>query len=388
MRLYRGVYMINKKILLKGAALMCSAMFLLTGCGDTGSSSESSTPKVYEECEKAQQAVDKFGAGWNLGNTLDATGGSRDDIFSCETSWGNPETTKEMITCVKDSGFNAVRVPITWANHIDDDGTIDKEWLDRVQEIVDYVVTQDLYCIINVHHDGGENGWVKASSESYEKYGDRYAKIWEQVADRFKDYDELLLFESINEILDKSKNWNGGTRGESADALTSFNQRFVDTVRAGEGYNKTRNLVIMTYAGSYGRIKNLEIPKDTVDGHMLIEVHDYDPQGFCWKNATWTNTTDEWGSDEDKQALDNSMKQIADDAKEKGLPVIIGEYGSQDKDGNEDARAAHAGYFTKAAKDNGIKCFWWDCEAFAIIDRYKCEKKCPKIVDAIIEAAK
>lgn len=382
--------MTYKRILLKGAALMLSAsMLAATGCDSSDSSGSSdSEPKVYSECEKAQQAVDKFGAGWNLGNTLDATGGSRDDVFSCETSWGNPETTQEMITLVKESGFNAVRVPVTWNNHIDEDGTVDKEWMDRVQEIVDYVVSEDLYCIINVHHDGGENGWVKATNESYEKYGDRFGKIWEQVAERFADYDEKLLFESINEILDKSNNWNGGGRGESVEALAKYNQKFVDTVRAGEGYNKTRNLVIMTYAGSYGKIKNLELPKDTADGHMLLEVHDYDPQGFCWKNASWTNMTDEWGSDEDKQAIDASMKQIADDAKEKGLPVIIGEYGSQDKGGNEEARALHAGYFTKAAKDNGIKCFWWDCEAFAIIDRTMLEQKCPKIVEAIIEAVK
>ena len=377
----------KKAVLKRVLSVVCSASFIMTGCGKSDSSS-SEKPKVYNECEKAQVAVDKFGAGWNLGNTLDATGGSRDDIWGCETSWGNPYTTKEMITTVKDAGFNAIRVPITWENHIDDDGTVDKEWMDRVQEVVDYVVSQDLYCIINVHHDGGENGWVNASNESYEKNGDKFAKIWEQVADRFKDYDEKLLFESINEILDKQNNWSGGMRGESAEAVTKYTQRFVDTVRAGEGYNKTRNLVIMTYAGAYSRIKQLEIPNDSAQGHLIIEVHDYDPQGFCWRNATWTNMTDEWGSDDDKKAIDDSMKQIGDAAKEKGLPVIIGEYGSQDKEGNEDARAVHAGYFTKAAKENGIKCFWWDCEAFAVIDRDYLTVKCPKIVDAIMEAVK
>ena len=221
--------------------------------------------------------------------------------------------------------------------------------------------------------------------DSYNENGEKFGKIWEQIAERFKDYDQKLMFEAINEILDPNNNWGGGKSGDPVEGLKNYNQKFVDTVRKGGGYNATRNLIIMTYAGGY---EALEIPTDPAKDHMLLEVHDYDPQGFCWKNATWTTMTDEWGSDEDKKAIDSSMDRIAADAKEKGLPVIIGEWGSQDKKGNEDARAVHAGYFAKAAWDRGIKCFWWDCGDFAIIDRDLCQKKCPKIVDAIIENSK
>lgn len=379
--------LINKRTLRRICLVICAAS-MLASCGKDSSSAENE--KTYEECESAQTAVNNIGAGWNLGNTLDSTsdGLDPDDIWAFETSWGNPYTTKEMITAVKDAGFNAVRVPVTWQYHFDENGKIDKEWLDRVQEVVDYVYSQDMYVILNVHHDGGENGWVCASMDSYNENGEKFGKIWEQIAERFKDYDQKLMFEAINEILDPNNNWGGGKSGDPVEGLKNYNQKFVDTVRKGGGYNATRNLIIMTYAGGYDKIKALEIPTDPAKDHMLLEVHDYDPQGFCWKNATWTTMTDEWGSDEDKKAIDSSMDRIAADAKEKGLPVIIGEWGSQDKKGNEDARAVHAGYFAKAAWDRGIKCFWWDCGDFAIIDRDLCQKKCPKIVDAIIENSK
>ena len=373
----------------KEIIIALAAVLTLCSCGNS-SSSGAEEEKNYAECENAQQAVNNFGAGWNLGNTLDATSSGIDpeDIWAFETSWGNPYTTKEMITAVKDAGFNAVRVPVTWQYHFDDEGNIDEEWMNRVKEVVDYVVSQDLYCIVNVHHDGGENGWVCASMDKFNENGEKFGKIWEQIADTFKDYDGKLLFESINEILDPNNNWSGGMRGDSAEALDAFNKKFVDTVRASGGYNKTRNLILMTYAGSYDRIKSLTVPEDPAKDHLIIEVHDYDPQGFCWKDATWTNMTEEWGSDEDKKAIDASMEKMSKAAAEKGLPLIIGEWGSQNKTDNEDARAVHAGYFSKAAFDRGIKCFWWDCGDFAIIDRNMLGKKCPKIIDAIMGSIK
>ena len=144
--------------------------------------------------ETASQAVDNIKDGWNLGNTLESNGewiGLYTDgkPENYETAWGNPVTKPELIAAVKEAGFNAVRIPVTWYEHIDESGNIDPEWLARVQQVVDYVIQQDMYCVINVHHDAG-GGWLRATPECYEKYHDKVSALWHNIAVHFKDYDE------------------------------------------------------------------------------------------------------------------------------------------------------------------------------------------------------
>lgn len=339
------------------------------------------------ECETSWDAVANIKAGWNLGNTLDSIShqpeGTPTDVY--ETAWGNPVTTKKMISALKDAGFNAVRVPVTWEDHIDRKGNIDKEWLDRVQEVVGYVMSLDMYCIVNIHHDAGADGWLHASEGNYSENGDVYARIWEQVADRFKDYDEKLMFESVNEMLDDNSNW-GYPSEEAAKGMTLYTQRFVDTIRSGEGYNKTRNLVVMTYAGSASNaISDFVVPEDTVEDHLILEIHDYSPADFCWLES-WMTPTDVWGSDEDKAEMDAFFVDTDKRVKELGLPLIIGEWGSQSKD-NESERAEHAAYFAKKVHEYGYAAFWWDCGAFALLDRPNEKILRPEIVEAIINAS-
>lgn len=194
--------------------------------------------------ETAKEAVAEIGAGWNLGNSLDSCGSwiaqwSDGKPERYETAWGNPVTTKKLITAVKTAGFNAVRVPVTWAEHIDDSGSINSEWLGRVQEVVDYVISQDMYCIINVHHDAGADGWLEASSDCYKSSSDKFAGLWRNIAERFKNYGAKLIFESFNEMLDKNNSWSDARSDDAYKAVNDFNALFVKTVRATGGKKRT-----------------------------------------------------------------------------------------------------------------------------------------------------
>lgn len=316
---------------------------------------------VFEE-EDAFTAVKNMKAGWNLGNTLDSTsyeakltadGNSYYDNFSVEdeagwilkwgekdasgkvtvksfeTAWGQAETTREIISYVKEAGFGAVRVPVTWAEHLDENDNVDPQWMSRVHQVVDYVNDEGLYCILNVHHDGGASGWVKAEKRAYDKYSSRYKKLWTQIAEEFKDYDERLLFESMNEVSSKIER-----TAESYEYINKWNQLFVDTVRATGGKNKIRNLVVMPYGGSGSNtdLAKFIMPEDSVQNHLILEVHNYDPQGFCFESAPWTKETALWDYIQGPISLrGGGFLNVDSYAKKWNVPVIIGEYAAFSK---------------------------------------------------------
>lgn len=342
-----------------------------------------------ENFEDAYEAAENITVGWNLGNTLEPTGDWIDGSNGTapyETAWGNPVTTKEMLTAVKNAGFNAVRVPVSWAQHIDDRGNIDKAWLDRVNEVVDYVVEQDMYCILNTHHE--REYWFHASSESYKKEEKRFEAVWEQIARRFRNYGEKLMFEAYNEIRDTAGSWTETNDTDAYDAANKFNQLFVDTVRLTGGNNAERNLMVQTYsAGSSGTTLNrFVLPSDTAKNHLIVQVHNYEPQAFTTKDITWATPTKEWGSDTDKRLIDEIMEGLKTFSREIKAPVVIGEFGSMDQN-NDAARARHAGYFVKAAYDRGIKCFYWDDGGnYILLDRKALKWKFPAVVEAMINA--
>ena len=313
--------------------------------------------KGYKE-ESAQTAVKNMKTGWNLGNTLDSTSyqalwdkthnkwydnwaSSKEDekgwmvrwndgIITWETGWGQPKTSNEIIALVKSLGFDAVRMPVTWGEHIDDEGNIDPVWLSRVKECLDYVIENDMYCIINIHHDGGASGWIKACDSSWEQYKDRFQNIWTQLAETFKDYDERLIFESMNEVLDEKATWSPSLDvAKKANVyINKWNQLFVDSVRATGGNNSTRNLIVMTYAGegSSNSFSNFALPEDSTENHLIIEVHNYNPQGFTWSDATWTKMTAIWNETVHGRIIKDDMAFLSEKAKEYNAPIIIGEY--------------------------------------------------------------
>lgn len=303
----------------------------------------------------ADKIVDDIVFGWNLGNTLDCYGTTELGLGSLatETSWGNPTTTKEMIDMVKDTGINAIRIPVTWYNHMDEDYTIDEAWLDRVEEIVNYVLDDDMYCIINVHHDTGEKGWLRASRTDLEENEVMFTAIWEQVAERFSDYGEKLLFESFNEILNDENEWYNPD-DEALVVTNELNQLFVDTVRATGGNNANRCLIVNTYcAGGNSQVtRNFVLPTDTVSDRLIVEAHIYQPFYFTYESypnmTTWTSSE-----------IDSYMANMYNTFVANGIPVIIGEFGCVDKN-NETERLSWAAYYVDKATSYGMKCFWWD----------------------------
>src|SRR5574344_2686051 len=338
--------------------------------------------------ETAQAAVDHIVTGWNLGNTLDSTGNASSDL-AAETSWGNPKTTKEMITAVKNAGFNAIRLPVTWQDHMNSKGNVRKVWMERVHQVVDYCISQDLYCIVNVHHDR----WFCSDQNMYNKNVEKFHTLWTEIATEFRDYDEHLLFESTNETLDANMSW-GGTSPENYEIINKWNQVFVNTVRSTGGNNYCRNLIPMTYAGSSDTqvMGAFTIPTDVVPNHIIVEVHNYDPQGFCWKEASWTKVTSVWSEAEYGSGLKSTFDRMKRYADSWQVPVLIGDWGSQKKiltgtTYNDEERGKHAKFFVGEAKKRGLKCFWWDCGDFALIDRKKTAAIHQPVIDGIMAGA-
>lgn len=347
-----------------------------------------SEPKVFMT---AQEAVLDMKLGWNLGNTLDASGSIKEgeDITAYETSWGNPEVTKDLIKAVKAAGFNAIRLPITYKEKLSEDGTIDPEWLDRVEEVVNMVLKEDMYCIINLHHDtgGSEHAWLRADREMFENgMADKFAYVWRQIAEHFKDHGEKLLFESFNEILDSRFNWERATHEESYAVINELNQLFVDTIRASGGYNDQRNIIVLPYGASsaINQIKALVPPTDSAENHLIIEFHCYEPGEFC-------GGEEEKFTEKHRYTLDKVFDRIKTHIIEPyGLPVIIGEFASQEHEFSFDyqqARCQYASYFVGKAHELGITCFWWDDGgSMKLIDRHDYTVHRQNVIDAMLEA--
>lgn len=340
--------------------------------------------------ETADVCVQNMKLGWNVGNSLDSTGAwiNPDRPYNFETAWGNPVTGPKLIKAVKASGFNAVRVPVTWMEKMDENGNLNEEWLARVKEVVDLVIAEDMYCIINVHHDtgGGDEAWIRADKEMYDNgMSERYAFLWKQIAEYFKDYDGRLLFESLNETLDANSNW-GGSTAENYEVVNMLNQLFVDTVRATGGNNSERNIIVLTYGASSAasQVGGFIVPQDTANNHLIAEVHIYDPSGFC-------NGNDETWDEEDRQVLETIFERLNKEIIEaQGVPMIIGEFGSHDNFGTEEyatERAEYASDFVSIAKKYGITCFWWDDGGpMKIFERIRGEVVCQQVVDAMVAA--
>jgi endoglucanase len=328
----------------------------------------------------AVELVSKIRLGWNLGNTLDAKPN--------ETSWGNPMTKKSNIDTIKAAGFNAVRIPVSWSHHVDSNYNVDAAFMKRVKEIVGYAMDNNMYVLLNSHHD---EDIFKFQDKDMEKSKTAFRKIWEQIAAQFKDENLRLIFEGLNEprTIGSSKEWQGGTAEEWAN-LNAMEQIFVDVVRASGGKNVKRVLLISTYAASaeQAAMNGLKIPNDPSNSvkKFIVSVHAYAPYEFALKPtkdggiATWSssNSSDTSGV---KTPLDRAYNTFVS----KGIPVIFGEFGALNKN-NEQTRAAWAEYYVKYAKSKGIPCFWWDDGGdFKLLNRGSNTFYYPAIKDALIK---
>ena len=368
-----------RKFISRAAALLLAGVMTaaVAGCGKNSDSKAKDTAKKWTELDQTQ-ITEAMGLGWNLGNQLEASSGG----LPSETCWGNPEVTKELIDTVKAQGFKTVRIPVSYLDMIGDgpDYKIDTDWLDRVQEVVDYVVNNDMFAIVNMHGDGYytvDHSWLLCAEDDDKQteIKDKYGKVWTQIADRFKDYDQHLIFESMNE---EFNNDYGKPDEKAYDNINAYNQIFVD---------------------------NFKIPTDKgckADGkRIMISVHYYDPFNFTIDENKTAKTQwgkyavknyDNWGQED---YVDSQMALLNEKFVSQGYPVVIGEFGAQDKtekfaDYNE-FRRYWSEYLIKAAKKNGVVCVYWDNgyngnKGFGIINRFDYTITQPDLIAGMMRA--
>jgi len=333
----------------------------------------------------SMQIVADMKLGWNLGNTLDAWADGVSGL-STETCWGNPKTTKAMFDALKAKGFKTVRVPVTWNGHFGaaPSYTIDKAWLDRVEEVVKYGIDNDMYVILNSHHDD----WVKLYASSQTEVSAKITKLWEQIGARFKDYSDYLVFETLNEprLIGESTEWSGGT-ADARKVLNAYNLAIVNTMRNSGGNNALRHIMIPTHAATSMEVAQNDLVIPNNDKRIIISQHTYWPYTFTMENPG-SNT---WGTASDKSACDTELDRIYNKFCSKGIPVVVGEWGTIHKN-NTAARTVHAEYYTAAVRKRGMLPVWWDngdskAGGFALLNRNAGSWYFTEIVDALIKGS-
>ena len=344
----------------------------------------------------AMQLASKIKIGLNIGNTLEAVGGKS------ETYWGNPKITPEFVAFVKQSGFNAIRLPVSWDQYANQTtAEIDAAWLSRVKEVVQYCVDNDLYVIVNIHWDGG---WLEENVVPAKQVQNnaKQKAFWEQIATQLRDFDEHVIFASANEP-------NVETAEEMA-VLLSYHQTFIDTVRATGGKNANRVLIVQGPSTDIEKTNKLwtQMPTDTASDKLMVEIHYYTPWNYTGmtKDESWGNqffywgkgfhsTTDTahnptWGEED---TVDQNFGLMKTQFVDKGIPVIIGEFGTgvrKDLTGDDlklhlDGRAYYFNYIVKQAIANGLLPFFWDTGG--LLDRNSNSVLDQQALDALIQGA-
>lgn len=319
----------------------------------------------------AFEITENMQLGWNLGNTLDAYTSVKVngvDTFpenlglETETSWGNPKTTPELIAAVKAKGFNTVRVPVTWFQHVDKNNNykIDEAWLARVKEIVDYCYNNDMYVILNLHHEEPYSNRADLGT-AYDEIKPFYVNVWKQIATAFADYDQHLVFESMNEPRAKGTDheWWGPTQAE-CDTINKLNADIVDVIRSTESpYKDTRLIMLPSYCASSDTTmmsKNI-IPEG--DDYLAASVHAYSPYAFTMDASVADHST---FTEAYKIELETILEGVRKTFSEKDIPVVIGEFSSSNFD-NLDARVSWAEAYASTTKAYGFPCVLWDNNA-------------------------
>lgn len=357
------------------------AVLMLIPCVGSAEEAEAVDNGVMREGLTALEATRLMGNGINLGNTLEAcdsnVGIKTNTPLSYETHWGQPKTTQAMIDGMKAAGFDTIRIPVAWmtnATHLyEGDYTIDADYMDRVEEVVRYARKAGMYVIINDHWDGGWYGMFGSeSAETRALAMEAYKGMWQQIAERFRDYSDYLIFESANEELGGRFDENSPlycsdsvvtylTDDERYALTNEINQTFVDVVRATGGNNATRFLLIAGYSTDIDKTcdDRFQMPKDTVDSKLMVSVHYYDPWSYCGASSAVSAT--KWGKVSDYEYMDQQLAKMTKFT-EAGYGVVIGEYGALPcSDGLKDNTLAyHTAFLDACTKYNLTNCLW-DC---------------------------
>lgn len=357
------------------------AVLMLIPCVGSAEESEAVDNGVMREGLTALEATRLMGNGINLGNTLEAcdnnVGIKTNTPLSYETHWGQPKTTQAMIDGMKAAGFDTIRIPVAWmtnATHLyEGDYTIDADYMDRVEEVVRYARKAGMYVIINDHWDGGWYGMFGSeSAETRALAMEAYKGMWQQIAERFRDYSDYLIFESANEELGGRFDENSPlycsdsvvtylTDDERYALTNEINQTFVDVVRATGGNNATRFLLIAGYSTDINQTcdDRFQMPKDTVDSKLMVSVHYYDPWSYCGASSAASAT--KWGKVSDYEYMDQQLAKMTKFT-EAGYGVVIGEYGALPcSDGLKDNTLAYHTAFLDACTKYDLTNCLWDC---------------------------
>lgn len=357
------------------------AVLMLIPCVGSAEEAEAVDNGVMREGLTALEATRLMGNGINLGNTLEAcdsnVGIKTNTPLSYETHWGQPKTTQAMIDGMKAAGFDTIRIPVAWmtnATHLyEGDYTIDADYMDRVEEVVRYARKAGMYVIVNDHWDGGWYGMFGSeSAETRALAMEAYKGMWQQIAERFRDYSDYLIFESANEELGTRFDENSPLycsdsvvtylNDDERYALTNeINQTFVDVVRATGGNNATRFLLIAGYGTNIDQTcdDRFQMPKDTVDSKLMVSVHYYDPWSYCGASSAASAT--KWGKVSDYEYMDQQLAKMTKFT-EAGYGVVIGEYGALPcSDGLKDNTLAYHTAFLDACTKYDLTNCLWDC---------------------------
>lgn len=357
---------------------------LTTDPDNTGTGSNASQP-----CKMPSgfDITGAMGQGWNLGNTLDATGNTANPIND-ETYWGNPVTTQANIDAVHQAGFNTLRLPVSWDDHISGtDHVIDSAWLNRVEAITNYALNNGMYVIINIHHN---NGWEMPTTANEANATDYLNKLWPQIANRFKDYDYHVIFEVMNEprvTVDGTDDW-WGNDASYFEVLNRMDAAALKAIRDTGGNNAKRLVMIPGYVAGVDahQLDPLVLPNDPM---IALSAHSYSPYDFAL-NLSGTSVFS------DTQTIDNIFTRLNTGFIEKGIPVVVGEWASVNKN-NLSERVKHATYFVTKAQQYKIPTIWWDngaytyssnSETMGLLNRNNNTWVYPEILTAIFDATK
>ena len=383
--------MTHQKSIMRIMTMLLSFIMMIELCGCSVDASAKTTMRDMTTAE----IVREMGLGINLGNTFESCGDwiNGTSVTSYETAWGSPLITQKMIEGYSDAGFGVLRVPVAWSNLMGDDYEINSGYLDRVEEVINWALNSNMYVIVNIHWDGG--WWEKFAGKDKEECMYKYERIWTQISQCFKNYSDKLIFESLNEEGCWDNLWNhygGSTEGkkEAFDLLNEINQHFVNLVRKSGGNNKKRHLLIAGYATDIALTcdEYYKMPDDPA-GRCAVSVHYYTPSTFAIleKDASWGKCRKTWGSAADIKELEKNMDMMKQHFVDKGIPVIIGEYGCPVK--NKETESIHK-YLTSvcsAAWTRDMCPVLWDVTN-AFYDRNKAEFKDKELLSELMETKK
>lgn len=372
----RGIFMLKRTI----SILLCAILLIFAaGCGKEPVSDRSTLDFVRD-----------MGLGINLGNALDSTGTwFEKTVEAQETAWGSPIITEDAIKGYAAAGFGVMRLPVSWTVLMDENGKIDPDFMDRVEEIVGWILDSGMKCILNTHHDG----WSGKVAADRDGGLELYKNMWTQIADRFKNYGEDLMFESMNEEgFDSLWNRYGGTSGKSeAYALfNELNKTFVDVIRSSGGNNPERHLLLASYWTDINCACDDEfILPDDPAGKITISVHYYDPSTLTIisEDVDWGKAQTEWGSEDDLNYLNGQMDKLVDKFVSNGIPVIVGEYGCFGENKSREVIELWTESVAEAAYSRGICPILWDTSGDEY-DRSACKFRRPEFIEELISIAK